>query len=72
MNCTSPLEFFQLFLFDDFIDQLVAQTNLYAYQERSTYGHLSPCSDVTREAILGFLGLNIAMGFVSLQSIRDY
>ena len=72
MNCTSPLEFFQLFLFDNFIDQLVAQTNLYAYQERSTYGHLSPCSDVTREEILGCLGLNIAMGFVSLQSIRDY
>ena len=72
LNSNTPLDFFELFLDNDMVDRIVEETNRYACQERSAQNHLSPWSEVAREDILAFISMNIAMGIISLPSIRDY
>ena len=50
----------------------VAQLNLYADQQRAAQGENRPWTPIIKEEFLAFLGMNIAMGVISLHSIDDY
>ena len=64
-NCDKPMEFFSQFFDDNLVDLIVNQTNVYAAQRSFDV-------NFTREDILGYLGMNIAMGIVGLPSVNDY
>ena len=66
-----PTGCFNLFMCD-YYDQILQQSNLYANQERRIRADTSPWAPITKEELLAFIGLNIAMGVVSLPSIHDY
>ena len=50
---------------DELVELIVDNTNLYAAQQGFPIVF-------TREDILGFLGLNVAMGIVGLPEVKDY
>ena len=64
-TCDTPEEFFRLLFPDDLVELIVDNTNLYASQKGVPIVF-------TKEDILGFIGLNIAMGIHSLPATRDY
>ena len=76
MSAASPIEFFYLFLDDEFWNLVVTQTNLYAEQ--------FPCTSISRNSrFVGwkpvdtkttkkYLGLCLLMGLVSKPKIADY
>ena len=67
----APADCFDLFL-GTYYDELLVQTNLYAEQQRVAKGDTSPWSPISKEELLAFIGLNIAMGIISLPSLDDY
>ena len=69
-GAVSILEHFLLFFTMDIIEQITAQTNLY-YQQESIKKTL-PDFKTTKEEILAFLGINIAMGIARLPAVNDY
>ena len=67
-----PLECFHLFLTPEFYDDLLLQTNLYANQEREAHNDTTPLTPISREELMAFIGINIAMGIISLPTLNDY
>lgn len=66
----TPYYFFNLFISDEIIDDIVFQTNLYAEQEyQKTNKKYIP---TTVKEIKVFIGLNLLMGIKPLPSYRDY
>lgn len=53
-------------------DEILAQSNLYADQQRSAKHDQSPWTPISKEELMAFIGINIAMGVVSLPSMDDY
>jgi len=72
IGVTEPLDCFHLLLPEDFYDKLIAETNRYASQQRELCNDHSPWNPVSREELMAFVGLVIAMGIVSLPSLTDY
>ena len=72
VGVTDPLECFHLLLPDEFYDQLLVETNRYAIQQREEKNNFNLWSPVTKEELMAFVGLNIAIGIISLPSIEDY
>ena len=68
----SPIECFRLFFPSSYIDELLFQTNLYADQQRASKNDNSHFDPIIKEELLAFIGINIAMGVVSLPSIDNY
>ena len=65
LECNKPDKFFHLMFTDELVDIIVTNTNLYATQQGSNVVF-------SREDIMGYIGLNIAMGVVNLPNIQDY
>ena len=63
--CETPEEFFRLLFPGELVEHIVENTNLYASQKGVPIVF-------TKDDILGFIGLNIAMGIHSLPATRDY
>ena len=65
LSCDKPDEFFRLLVTDGLLDFIVENTNLYAHQQGVPVL-------LSRDEILSYFGMNIAMGIVSLPEISDY
>ena len=69
------LEFVQLFITDELLDDITTQTNLYARQflkKNSTKSISKLWQPVTRNEILNHLALSIYMGINTRSKIKDY
>ena len=64
-NCDEPDDFFRLLFTDELVSSIVDNTNLYASQKGFNI-------TFSREDILSYIGMNIAMGIVDLPEISDY
>ena len=62
---STPVGFFQLLFTEDLVDLIVQHTNRYALQKGFHF-------TVSREDILAYIGINIAMGIKDLPEITDY
>ena len=68
-----PLSCSELFLPSDLIELFVEQTNVYARQAHSKNNlPKTKWREVSKEEMLAFLGLNIAMGVVNLPEVNMY
>ena len=75
----TPLNFFQLLITDEFLDDVVAQTHLYANQFIAAHT-IGPRSCVqqwsrqefSRDELKRFIALMIVMGLVNLPQIEDH
>ena len=67
----NPVDHFHLFMTSEFYDELLVQTNLYANQQREAKNDMTPWTPISREELLAFIGINIAMGIVSLPTLND-
>ena len=67
---TDPLACFHLFLPPELYDDILQQTNLYATQQRLLQGDTRPLTSINKGELMAFIGINIAMGIVSLPAIR--
>ncbi|XP_069105709.1 piggyBac transposable element-derived protein 4-like [Argopecten irradians] len=77
MENQEPIDFFQLFLNDDFLNIVVQQTNLYADRKKNqgrqgNHSRISKWKPVSLEEIKVFFGLVIAMGLVHKSDIDTY
>ena len=72
VGITDPIDCFHLFLSPDIYDELLVQTNLYADQQRATKNDTSRWTPISKEELMAFIGINIAMGIVSLPTLDDY
>ena len=72
MGVTEPFDCFHLLLSENFYDKLLVETNCYANQQKLVNNDDSPWNPVSKEELMAFIGLVIAMGIVSLPSISDY
>ena len=63
---------FHLLLSEQFYDNLLTETNQYAHQQRTLKNDTSPWNPVSREELMAFIGINIAMGIISLPCVDDY
>jgi len=68
----SQLECFQFFLSSEVYDEILTQSNLYADQQRISKNDTSPWSPITKEELIAFVGIILAMGVVQLPSADDY
>lgn len=74
----SPLDFYSLFVDNEILDILVAETNLYATQELTLsediapYSRMHGWSPTDRNEMKCFLGLLGYMGLVKMPTIRNY
>lgn len=66
-----PLSCFNLYIGDFFVE-LLRQSNLYANQQQTSRGDSRQFTSFDMEEMLAFIGVNIAMGIVSLPSLEDY
>ena len=78
-RCNTPIDFFRLFITDDFIDACVTYTNTYAQQRIDADQENAPSSshgarwtDTTAEEIEAMVGCLIYMGIVCMNDTRDY
>lgn len=76
-DVTSPLNFFEIFLTDDDLQDIVHQTNLYAKQQLDSktltvHSRFSKWVDTTIQEMRRFLALLIAMGLVSQLDLGEY
>ena len=73
VGTTDLIDCFHLFLSSDIYDELLVQTNLYADQQRAAAkndtGRWTP---ISKEELMAFIMINIAMGLVSLPTLDDY
>ena len=67
-----PVECFLLFMTSALHDEILAQSNLYADQQRAAKDDQSPWTPITKEELMAFIGINIAMGIISLPTMDDY
>lgn len=72
VGVTDPLACFHLFLPHETYDELVKQTNLYADQQRALKGDTTSFVPITKPELMAFIGINIAMGVVSLPNLKHY
>lgn len=72
MGVTDPLACFHLFLSHEIYDELVTQTNLYADQQRAKRRDTTAFMPITKVELMAFVGINIAMGIISLPNLKDY
>ena len=68
----SQLECFQLFLSSEVYDELLTQSNLYAEQQRAAKNDNTPWSPISKEELLAFIGVIMAMGVIQVPSADDY
>ncbi|PIK60122.1 transposase [Apostichopus japonicus] len=72
-GANSEIDFLTLFLTEPVLKNLVDQTNLYASQEGvNRVGGDGKYIPVTRESLMAFIGLTIAMGLACKSSIAEY
>eukprot|EP00795_Rhopilema_esculentum_P007373 gene7373-13113_t len=71
-NAESVLDHFLLFFPLHVVDKIVDETNTYYQQLRSEKQLSGEPFEMTREELLAFLGINIAMGLAKLPTIEDY
>ena len=67
----NPTQCFNLFL-SDYYEELLQQSNLYADQRRAAAADTSQFIPISKEELIAFIGLNIAMGVISLPKLNDY
>ena len=69
-----PVSYFCLFFTDAVLDPVVAQTNLYAAQERAKNPdkHRMPWHAVDKDEIRTFIALILVMGLVNKPTIHSY
>ena len=67
VGITDPIDCFHLFLSPDIYDELLVQTNLYADQQRAAKNDTSQWTPKSKEELMAFIGINIAMG-ISISS----
>ena len=72
VGITDPTDCFHLLLSSDIYDELLVQTNLYADQQRATKNNTSQWTPISKEELMAFIGINIAMGIVFLPTLDDY
>ena len=72
VGVVDPVDCFQLFMTSDFYDEILTQTNLYADQQREAQNDTSMWTPISKEELMAFVGINIAMGIVSLPTLNDY
>ena len=72
IGVTDPLACFHLFLPHEVYDDILYQTNLYATQEKAKKGDTKPWTPITKPELMAFIGMNIAMGIVSLPTLKQY
>ena len=65
VGVVDPVNCFHLFLPSDFYDELLVQ--IYADQQREAQSDTTPWTPITKDELLAFIGINIAMGIVKLQ-----
>ena len=65
-DCHTPADIFFQYFDTDILDKILSETNLYINQKER---NISP---VTREELLGFLGINLVMAYHKLPSWTDY
>ena len=68
----NPNDCFFLFLTSEFYDELLTQSNLYAEQQRAAKKDTKPWTPITKEELVAFIGVNIAMGVISLPGVKEY
>ena len=56
----------------DYYEELLQQSNLYADQWRAAAVDTSQFISISKEELIAFIGLNIAMGVISLPKLNDY
>ena len=67
-----PLKCFHLFLSHELYDDILAQSNLYAQQQRAAKNDTSPWKPITKDELMVYIGMNIAMGVISLPKLDQY
>ncbi len=72
VGVTDPVSCFLLLLPQQFYDTLLIETNRYADQQRALKNDGSSWNPITREELMAFIGVNIAMGIISLPCLDDY
>jgi len=72
VGVNDPLACFHLFLSHEVYDEILHQTNLYANQQRALKGDTSAFTPITKAELMAFIGINIAMGVVSLPQLKQY
>ena len=72
VGVTDPLAYFHLFLPHEEYDEIVVQTNLYADQQQARKNDTRPFVPISKCEMMAFIGINIAMGIISLPQVRDY
>ena len=72
MNCNTPIEFFELFMNENIISNIVTETNRYYQQLTATNPSPMKWTDTTPQEIKAFFGIMIAMGIANLPEIDDY
>ena len=72
VGITVPLKCFNLFIPPSFYEELLVQTNLYAYQQHLANNDTSRWNPITLNKLKAFIGNIFAMGIISLPAINDY
>ena len=72
VGVVDPVDCFQLFMTSDFYDEILTQTNLYADQQREAQNDTSMWTPISKKELMAFVGINIAMGIISLPTLNDY
>ncbi len=65
VGVTDPIDCFHLFMTSDIYDDLLVQTYLYADQQRAAKNDTSQWTPISKEELMAFIGINIAMHRVS-------
>ncbi|KAK9703097.1 Transposase IS4 [Popillia japonica] len=72
-----PIHYFRHILTDNYLDEIIAQTNRYAVEiflrsETKENSRITAWKDVSNEEMVTFLGLLLHMGNIRLNRIQDY
>ena len=57
---------------EQFYDTILKESNRYAEQQRALKNDTSEWNPICKEELMAFIGINIAMGIISLPSLDDY
>lgn len=74
---SDPIHYFRHILTDNYLDEIIAQTNRYAVEiflrsETKENSRITAWKDVSNEEMVTFLGLLLHMGNIRLNRIQDY
>jgi hypothetical protein len=69
-SCEVPIDYFQLFLTDELLNLIVAETNRYGTKKMRDKN--KDWTDTTTEEMRQFIGICLYMGLVRLSKLRDY